>query len=337
MWRYFGFSAIVSLAAVLIVGFELGLSSAIATLVLVAIEVAFSFDNAIVNASVLDKLSLLWRQLFFTVGVVIAIIGMRILFPLLIVMLSAHLPLHEVVNEALHNPSLYSQHVSAARIDISAFGGSFLLTLAFYFLFDDNRKELWLTRLERPLQKVGGSFWLPPLLVAIIVAILFSVSKDGTQVLKLGLIGVASYALLKLIIDYMARLTPDGQKHYKGRAAFLAFIYLELLDAAFSFDSVLGAFAITNKVVLIAVGLGIGALWVRSLTVFMVKRGTLKSYKYLEHGAHYAILALAVALLSSIFFDVPNAVTGIVGLGIIAASFQTSREALLDKQHGFNR
>ncbi|MGC1176896.1 MAG: DUF475 domain-containing protein, partial [Candidatus Saccharimonadales bacterium] len=94
------------------------------------------------------------------------------------------------------------------------------------------------------------------------------------------------------------------------------------------FDGVLGAFAITDKVLLIALGLGVGAVWVRSMTVFLVRRQTLATYKFLEHGAHYAILVLAVALLGSIFLDVPNAITGIVGLGVIASSFVASRQAL---------
>jgi hypothetical protein len=332
MWRYFSFPALVTIASVIAVGFGLGPNAAITTLVLIAIEIAFSFDNAIVNATVLERLSPMWRRLFLTLGVIIAIIGMRVLFPVLIVMFSAHLPLHEVVNEALHRPNLYARHVAGAREAISAFGGSFLMTLAFYFLLDDNRQELWLKRIERPLQKIGGTLWLPPLLVAIIVIIISIFSNDTGQVLRLGIIGVISYSLLKILIDWLGRLTPSGGKSYAGRAGFLAFIYLEILDAAFSFDSVLGAFAITEKVILIAIGLGAGALWVRNLTVFMVKRGALKSYIYLEHGAHYAILTLSVALLASLFFDVPNGVAGIVGLGLIAASFNTSREVLLESK-----
>lgn len=328
MWRFFGFSAFVTLAAVLITGISLGPAAAATALVLVAIEIAFSFDNAIVNAKVVERLPSLWRKLFQTVGVIIAIIGMRILFPIIIVMVSAHLPFRQVINEALHHPSAYSQHVSAARDSISAFGGGFLLTLAFYFLFDDNRDELWLERIERPLQKIGGSLWLPPLLVAVLVICVGLFSSDRAQIIRLGLIGVACYAVLQLLIDRIGRNTKNETRQYLGWSAFVAFMYLELLDAAFSFDSVLGAFAITNKVILIAVGLGVGAVWVRSLTVYMVKQGTLSAYRYLDHGAHYAILVLASALLLGIYIDVPNAITGIVGLGVIAASFFASRQAL---------
>ena len=126
----------------------------------------------------------------------------------------------------------------------------------------------------------------------------------------------------------MGRHSPD-QKTGKlevltGWAAFTMFVYLEILDASFSFDGVLGAFAITQEVVLIAAGLGIGAVWVRSLTVYMVKNGTLDAYKFLEHGAHYAIGVLALAMLSSLIIDVPEAITGAVGIGLIFASAYAS-------------
>lgn len=326
MLRHFGFSSIITLLALPAVLIWLGPGAALATLVLIAIEVVFSFDNAIINTKVLDRLSPLWQQLFLTVGMLVAILGMRLIFPILIVAISAHLPWSQVVNEALHHPAAYEQHLNQAHSAIAAFGGSFLLTLALYFLFDDERQELWLKRIERPLQRFGGKEWLPPLITAVLVVVISSFALKGTEVLRLGLIGTISYALLRLIINGLADLEPKNKMHYVGWAAVVALIYLEVLDASFSFDSVLGAFAITNKVILIAIGLGIGALWVRSLTVYMVRRGVLGSYKYLEHGAHYAILVLAAALLLSIFIDVPDFVTGVTGLGVIAASLYASEQ-----------
>lgn len=332
MLRYFGLSGLITLAAVLTALFALGPMAAVTTVVLIAIEVAFSFDNAIINAKVLERLSRLWQQLFLTVGMIIAILGMRLVFPVLIVMVTAHLPWSEVIREALHQPSLYGQHVASAHTTIAAFGGGFLLTLALYFLLDE-RDVLWIDRLERPLQRIGGNIWLPPLVAAVVVGLLALFVSDQSVVLKAGLLGAAGYVALKLFVDFLGRQVPAGQSHYAGWIAGLAFVYLELLDASFSFDGVLGAFAITNQVLLIVLGLGVGAIWVRSLTVFMVRRGTLKAYIYLEHGAHYAIVVLAAALLSSLFFDVPDAVTGIVGLGVIGSSFIASRQALRALHH----
>lgn len=333
MLRYFGFSIFLTIAAIAAAFFELGLGAAITMIVLIAIEVAFSFDNAVINAKVLKRLSKFWQQLFLTVGILIAVIGMRFVFPILIVMITAGLPAGEVVDQALNHPDDYAHHLEEAHAAISAFGGAFLLTLTFYFFFDDLRREVWLRRVERPLQKIGGSIWLPPLLTILIVAVTaLLMSHDQKTVLEAGVLGAVLYAGLKAAIDAMGKLAPKEQKTYTGWAAFLAFLYLEVLDASFSFDGVLGAFAITDMVLIIALGLGVGAIWVRSLTVYMVRKGTLDSYKYLEHGAHYAIFFLAVALFSSLFIKIPEAITGFVGLGIIFASYLSSREALRDKK-----
>ena len=102
------------------------------------------------------------------------------------------------------------------------------------------------------------------------------------------------------------------------------FLYLEVLDASFSFDGVIGAFAITNDIVLMALGLGIGALYVRSLTVYLVRKGTLDDYVYLEHGAHYAIGALAVILLVTIQYEISELITGLIGVVLIGWSFWSS-------------
>ena len=328
MLRAFAFSGLLTVAAVLW-ALTTGVSAALTVLVLIAIEIAFSFDNAIINAKVLERLSHFWQQLFLTVGVLIAVVGMRLLFPILIVVFTARVGWHQVIDEALHHPDVYARQLQAAHTAIAAFGGAFLLTLALYFLMDDSREVLWLERLERPLQRIGGIIWLPPLVVVLTVLLLSHLSSAHShQILSAGLIGALSYAALKLFIAGLGRLAPAGTAVYTGFAAFLAFIYLQILDASFSFDGVLGAFAITDKVLLIALGLGVGAFWVRSLTVVLVRRRTLSLYKYLEHGAHYAILVLAAALLGSLFFNVPDAVTGITGLGVILASFVESYQAL---------
>ncbi|MDN5861400.1 MAG: DUF475 domain-containing protein, partial [Pseudonocardia sp.] len=91
------------------------------------------------------------------------------------------------------------------------------------------------------------------------------------------------------------------------------------------FDGVIGAFAITTDPILIALGLGlIGAMFVRSLTVYLVRKGTLADYVYLEHGAHWAIGALAVILLVGIGYHVNEIITGLIGVGFIGAAFLSS-------------
>ena len=332
MIRYFGFSGLLTVAALAVAFVGLGAGAAVTTLVLIAIEIAFSFDNAILNAKILERLSKTRQQLFLTVGMVFAIVGVRFVFPILIVMVTAGLSWSTVINDALHHPDVYGKHLEEAHASISAFGGGFLLTLTLYFLFEI-REVLWLKRIERPLQRVGGTIWLPALLgLLVIIPVGLFAGEDSGEVLRAGIIGVISYSAIKLFIDALGKLAPEEQKIYTGWPAFLAFMYLQVLDASFSFDGVLGAFAITDQVLLIALGLGVGAIWVRSLTVFLVRQGTLGTYKYLEHGAHYAIFVLAAALLLSIYYEVPDAITGIVGLGVIGSSYVASREALHAKQ-----
>lgn len=330
LFRYWGSSLLLTLAALVAAGIYFGPGAIVVTLVLVAIEIAFSFDNAVINAKVLERLSRAWQQAFLTIGIIVAVVGMRLVFPVVIVMLTAHLSWGQVVDQALRHPDEYGHNLAAAHHTISAFGGAFLLVLALYFFFDRARETLWLVRVERPLQRLGSSDWLAPLLVAVIMIILAVLSgHHGGEILRAGLIGAFGYAGLKAGTEALGKLTGNDQgRVYTGWAAALAFAYLQVLDASFSLDGVLGAFAITNQVIIIALGLGVGAVWVRSLTVFFVRQGTLSDYKYLEHGAHYAILILAVALLASLFIEVPDAITGIAGLGVIVASFVASRRTL---------
>lgn len=335
--RFFGFSIFITIAAIVLAGFELGLAAALTCAILITIEVAFSFDNAVINAKILGRMSKAWQQVFLTIGMLIAVGGMRFIFPIVIVMITAGLSWSTVLDSALNDPAAYAKHLEEAYPLISSFGGAFLLMLSLYFFFDTARKELWLNSIEKRLQSIGGSFWLPPVVASLVIVTIAAFAGDlAGAVLKAGLAGVATYAVMKLSVDGLGRLTgadqADANFKYTGWAALGAFLYLEVLDASFSFDGVLGAFAITDQVLLIALGLGVGAFWVRSLTIYLVRHGTLNSYKYLEHGAHYAIFFLSLALLTSIFVHLPEAIVGIVGIGIIIASYLSSREALKQRQ-----
>ncbi len=333
IWRVFIVSAIATVLGLVGVGLGLGAGAMAVALVLIIVEIAFSFDNAILNAKILSKMSHFWQRMFLTVGAAIAIFGMRLVFPIVIVSLTASLSWGQVVHLALHDPNRYAAALEAAHPSISAFGGAFLLVLALDFFVDDTQQVMWLTRLERSFKKLA-MHWAPPLiaLFAVTVVSVLPANHHRHETAIAGLLGVVVYSLMHGITELLGR----AQKHssttkHTGMLAFFSFLYLEILDASFSFDGVIGAFAITNKVVLIAVGLGIGAMWVRSLTVFMVHRGTLGTYRYIEHGAHYTILVLACLLFVSLFYDVPEVITGLAGLGIIVSSIIASRQALSAK------
>jgi hypothetical protein len=145
-------------------------------------------------------------------------------------------------------------------------------------------------------------------------------------VLKSGLWGILIYVGVDAISSLLES-SEEGEGNVGDmvkRGGIGAFLYLEVLDASFSFDGVIGAFAITSDVVIIMLGLAIGAMFVRSMTVFLVKQGTLDEFVYLEHGAHYAIGILAVIMLASMKFHIPELFTGLVGVAFIVASLWSS-------------
>ena len=109
-------------------------------------------------------------------------------------------------------------------------------------------------------------------------------------------------------------------------------MYLELIDASFSLDGVLGAFALSKDIIIITIGLFIGAMFVRSLTIMLVEKKTLNQYLYLEHGAHWAIGVLAVLMFVSTIREVPEVITGLIGFIIILSAFICS--VIHNKQEG---
>ncbi len=300
-------------------------------MVLIAVEVAFSFDNAIVNAKILKQMSKFWQMIFLTVGVAIAVFGMRLVFPIILVALTAGLGWREVIDLALNHPDEYSHRLEAAHVVLSAFGGGFLLMLALHFFFDGQRRVLWYKSFEASLQRLAYK-WMPAFVALSVIAVAAALpfNHEPRDTLVAGVMGVLTYSVIHGASEYFSAVQRRkmGNAARVGMAGFISFLYLEVLDASFSFDGVLGAFAVTKDVVLIAIGLGIGALWVRSLTVFMVRRGTLDNYQYIEHGAHYTIGILAGILILSIFVNVPEVIAGLAGLGIIGSSIVASRQAM---------
>ncbi|MCX5445306.1 DUF475 domain-containing protein [Streptomyces libani] len=322
--------------------------------ILSILEISVSFDNAVVNAGILKKMNAFWQKTFLTIGVLIAVFGMRLVFPVVIVAISAQIGPIEAVQLALDDKDKYQQLVTDAHPSIAAFGGTFLLMIFLDFIFED-RDIKWLGWLERPLAKLGKVDMLSvciALIVLLVSAMTFATNAhqhggihvDKTEtVLIAGIAGLITYLIVGGLSGFFEnRLEEEEEREHEaeeeakksgkkvpavvmaGKAAFFLFLYLEVLDASFSFDGVIGAFAITNDIVLMVLGLGIGAMYVRSLTVYLVRQGTLDDYVYLEHGAHYAIGALAVILLVTIQYEIHEVITGLVGIVLIAWSFFSS-------------
>ncbi|AZS87547.1 DUF475 domain-containing protein [Streptomyces griseoviridis] len=322
--------------------------------ILSVLEISLSFDNAVVNAGILKKMSAFWQKIFLTVGVLIAVFGMRLVFPVVIVAVTAKMGPIEAVDLALNNKDQYQQLVTDAHPAIAAFGGMFLLMIFLDFIFEE-RDIQWLRWIERPLAKLGKVDMLSVCIaLAVLLVSAFTFATHAHQhggahvdkaqtVLIAGIAGLITYMVVGGLSGYFEeKLEEDEEREQEeeeeakrtgkkrsavalaGKAAFFMFLYLEVLDASFSFDGVIGAFAITNDIVLMALGLGIGAMYVRSLTVYLVRQGTLDDYVYLEHGAHYAIGALAVILMVTIQYQINEVITGLVGVILIGWSFWSS-------------
>ncbi|MCC3291813.1 MULTISPECIES: DUF475 domain-containing protein [unclassified Arthrobacter] len=347
-FKTFGWSFVITAAALVTAFFYGGVEALILCAILGVLEISLSFDNAVVNARILEKMSPFWQKMFLTVGILIAVVGMRIVFPLVIVGVTASINPIEALQLALEKgdpdePGSYGYLLHEAHPQIASFGGLFLLMIFLDFMFED-RDIRWLRWLETPFAKVGkiNGASLIVGLGALLAAGALSDPSHTTDVFVAGAAGLITYLLVTGLGDMFdvdgdgdfdaddveARAPKSGNGALvkaTGKAAFMLFLYLEVIDASFSFDGVIGAFAITSDPIIIALGLGlIGAIFVRSLTVFLVKQGTLDEFVYLDHGAHWAIGALATILLLTIEIEINEVITGLIGVVFILASLTSS-------------
>ncbi|WP_049235862.1 DUF475 domain-containing protein [Moraxella canis] len=307
------------------------------TAILAIMEISLSFDNAVVNASILKGWNDFWKKIFLTVGILIAVFGMRLVFPIVIVAVTANLGMGEVIHLALNNPVQYAEHLNAHHAEISAFGGMFLLLVFLKFIFGDKDVH-WFKWLESRLVKFSKVDAMSVFVALVVLMISMSWVEEAKQgvVMVAGIWGILVYLGVSVLSALLEGDSDAEEVVYdsKGneivntagvsptilKGGIAGFLYLEVLDASFSFDGVIGAFAITNDVIVIMIGLAIGAMFVRSMTIYLVDKGTLSDFIYLEHGAHYAIGALAIIMLLSTRFHVPEIVTGLIGVAFIVLS-----------------
>ena len=333
MMQYFKGSLLFSAVCLILaawLGYNSGVTAAavMATvwicLVLGVLEVSLSFDNAVVNATVLKTMDPVWQRRFLTWGILIAVFGMRILFPLVIVAIAAQVNPIEAMRLAIEEPATYQTIIEGAHAGIMGFGGAFLLLVGLKFFFDSEKEHDWIGMIERPLKRFGD---LEAFTIILTMAILYIVSlqvadaAESRTFLVSGLMGIATFFAVEWVGNLLE--APDTTSGVQ-RAGLGAFLYLEVLDASFSFDGVIGAFALSNNLFIIALGLGIGAMFVRSLTLMLVHQGTLSQYRYLEHGAFWAIIALALIMLLGMIYHIPETVTGLIGAALIGLSLLSS-------------
>lgn len=287
---------------------------------LCVLEISLSFDNAVVNATVIEKMDPIWRRRFLTWGIAIAVFGMRFLFPLLIVSVIAHISMYDSLIMSLTKPQEYAKMMLDAHLAVSSFGGAFLLMVCLDYFLSEEKDVHWIQVIEKPVAKMSA-FQSVELLLALGVMMAIYINlpeKDQLTFLISYLWGVMTFLIVHGV---SALLEGGGLSHLPFFSSGLGmFLYLEVLDASFSFDGVVGAFAISNQLLIIMIGLGVGAFFVRGLTLYLVERKTLSQFKFLEHGAFYALGFLSMFMLLDSFFHFPEWVTALTGAVILGLS-----------------
>ncbi|MEA1619722.1 DUF475 domain-containing protein [Erythrobacter sp. T5W1-R] len=347
--RFYTFSLAFTAASLALAGYygwmstgNIGATASILWIVFVLsiLEISLSFDNAVVNATVLREMDPVWQQRFLTIGILIAVFGMRIVFPIAIVSIAAQIGPWEAIQLSLGQPDEYERIVSSAHIGIAGFGGAFLAMVGLSFFFDSDKEVHWIAVVEETINRFST---VPAVEIGMVLALIYGVSTmlspdDALTFLTAGVLGLVTYigvnALGAIIEQREAAKKASGAIVRSGLGGFL---YLEVLDASFSFDGVIGAFALSNNMIVIAIGLSVGAMFVRSMTVHLVKAGTLAEYRYLEHGAFWAIIVLGAIMLISARYHIPETFTGLIGATLIGLSlFWSIRHNRAEKRAALN-
>jgi len=305
-----------------------GAATVALTVALLAIlETSLSFDNAVVNARILNGWNEKWRQIFLTWGILIAVFGMRIVFPIAIVSIATGIAPLSVIDMSLNDPDAYGAQLQSVHHEVAGFGGAFLFMVAMGFFFEDKSVH-WLAVIEERLTKLGQIEGVSAAFTLIIIAVVASYFPDADKGQEFLIAGVWGVIVFILAHGLGSLLGSDDEEEESSttapvvKAGIAGFLYLELLDASFSFDGVIGAFVLTNYLPVIALGLGVGAFFVRSMTIHLVHAGTLTQYRYLEHGAFYAILVLAILMFGSgVGYHLPEWLTGLLGAAFIGMAF----------------
>ena len=212
-----GVTVIAIIASFILGGAEVGLIVVLLTI----LEISISFDNAIVNAHILKRMSPKWQQIFLTWGILIAVFGMRLVFPIVIVAAAAGLSIPDVIDQAFNDQELYAANLEAANATIAAFGGMFLLMVFLNFFFDADKEGHWLPPIERPIAGVGSITSITPAIASAALLLLASwVSEEMREdVLFAGLAGLVVYLVVSGVAE---RLEPDDDEDEEEEEAAAA-------------------------------------------------------------------------------------------------------------------
>jgi hypothetical protein len=285
-------------------------------------ETITSIDNAIINAEVLFTMSERAKRWFLTWGLLFAVFAIRGLLPWLIVWLSAPSlgPIGAFTATFSSDPIVVAAVGQSAPILLMG-GGTFLIFLFFHWLFLED-KNFGLMG-ERFFSSKGVWFFA---VVSIILAALVWVALGYNTMVAFG--AVIGSTVFFIVHGFRQNAEQAEQKMLHNDMSNVSKIfYLEVIDATFSIDGVVGAFAFTMAVPLILIGNGLGAFIVRELTIRNVDN--IKKYLYLKNGAMYSIFFLgAIMIMDSFGFDIPFWVSPLITFGIVGFFFAKSIKAI---------
>ncbi len=192
------------------------------------------------------------------------------------------------------------------------------------YFFDSDKDIHWIAVIERKLTAFGR---IEAIEIGLALLLIYGFSRltppeEAYTFIVAGIFGLLTY----IAVEGLGSVFETSEETIEAakRSGFASFLYLEVLDASFSFDGVIGAFALSNNLFIIALGLGIGAMFVRSMTIHMVEMNTLSKFRYLEHGAFWAILALALIMFLQVYVHIPEVITGLIGAMMIGLSLWSS-------------
>lgn len=327
LYKHFLWSILISITAFALIGYYFGASALFLVVILSVLEVTLSFDNAVVNAKILDKMAPLWQRRFLTWGILLSVFGTRFVLPILIVSVAVFASPWFITQLAFNDPAAYGHLLEGVHGSITAFGGVFLLMVSLKYFFNKAKELHWIEQVEKHLARWGRIEAIEIALALTLLTVLsFFTEFNQSSVLAAGIIGLILFVVMEGVAGSLSFESKDI-----AAGGLTLFLYLNILDSAFSLDGVVGAFALSNNLIIIVTGLGIGAYFVRSLTLYFVKQKTLTELIYLEHGAHWAILGLAIAMLANLVVHVPEVVTGLVGLCFVGLSYFSSRKERVSK------
>ena len=287
-------------------------------------EIVSSIDNAVINAEILDTMSPKGRKWFMLWGFIFAVFMVRGLLPWVIVWVAnpALGPIGSLTATFSNDPSV-AQYIAQSAPVLLAGGGTFLVFLFLHWLFLEP-KALGL-RHEKFFLKNG--IWFYSIASVILGVVVWQAIKINPM---MGFGAVCGSTIFFIMHGFKQNAERAEEKMRKGGSAqsdLSKIFYLEIIDASFSIDGVLGAFAFTFSVPYILIGNGIGAFILRELTVKNIEN--IKKYKFLKNGAMYAIFALSVIMLLGAFgHEIPEWVSPIVMISIVGFFFFKSRKSI---------